>query len=134
MASEVSRRRFLGTAGVAVAASGATTAAQGAASGDGKAVKIIAIATSFPARAHELSVSDVNDLPVSQVATYHSMAGEGLSAFIKRIAPEFASYTERTGHEACAMVAVTKKENDGTVDGAFSVMMGSIGSQISLLQ
>lgn len=92
---------------------------------------VLAVAMSFPAHAHDLSISDVNDLPVSQVATYHSMAGEGLSAFIKRIAPEFASYTERTGHEACAMVAVTKKENDGTVDGAFSVMMGSIGSQIA---
>lgn len=92
---------------------------------------LLAAAMSFPAHAHDLSISDVNDLPVSQVATYHSMAGEGLSAFIKRIAPEFASYTERTGHEACAMVAVTKTDNDGTVPGAFSVMMGSIGSQIA---
>jgi len=47
MASEVSRRRFLGTAGVAVAASGATTAVQGAASDDAEPVKIIGIATSF---------------------------------------------------------------------------------------
>lgn len=92
---------------------------------------VLAIATSFPARAHELSVSDVNDLPVSQVATYHSMAGEGLSAFIKRIAPEFAAYTERTGHEACAMVAVTNQENDGTVPGAFSLNMGTVHSQIA---
>lgn len=92
---------------------------------------ILAFAASFSAGAHDLNVSDVNDLPVSQVATFHSMAGEGLSSFIKRIAPEFASYTERTGHEACGMVAVTAGENDGTTDGAFSVVMGSIGSQIA---
>lgn len=92
---------------------------------------VLAVAAVFPVSAHELNVSDVNDLPISQVATYHSVAGEGLSVFIKRVAPEFAAYTERTGHEACAMVAVTKKENDGTVDGAFSLVMGTIHSQIA---
>ena len=95
------------------------------------ATAILAIAASLPAGAHDLSISDVNDLPVSQVATFHSMAGEGLSAFVKRIAPEFSGYTERTGHEACAVIGVTKAENDGTVDGAFSVTMSTIHSQIA---
>lgn len=91
----------------------------------------IALAASFPVGAHELNVSETTSLPVSQVSVFHSVAGEGLSAFIKRIAPDFAAYTEKTGHEACGVVAVTTKENDGTVDGAFSVAMGSIGSQVA---
>lgn len=83
-------------------------------------------------RVNELPVSrDVNNLQVSQIAIYHSMAGEGLDTFIKRIAPEFAAYTERTGHEACAIVAVTNQENDGTIPGAFSLNMGTIHSQIA---
>ncbi|AMQ65988.1 hypothetical protein AAY80_251 [Stenotrophomonas phage vB_SmaS-DLP_6] len=91
----------------------------------------IALAASFPVGAHELNVSETQSLPVSQVSVFHSVAGEGLTAFIKRIAPDFAAYTEKTGHEACGVVAVTTKENDGTVDGAFSVAMGSIGSQVA---
>jgi hypothetical protein len=91
----------------------------------------IAIAMSFPAHAHELSISDVNDLPISQVATYHSMAGESLSNFVMRISPHFSEYTQLTGQEACGLVAVTNSENNGTKPGAFSVVMGTIHSQIA---
>lgn len=96
------------------------------------AVAALAIAASFPVSAHDLSLSlNVNDLPVSQVATYRSMAGESLTSFVKRVAPELESYTDRTGHEICGLIAVTNEENDGNIDGAFSLVAGTIGSQIA---
>lgn len=91
---------------------------------------LLTIAMSFPAHAREdVSISDVADLPVTSVKTFHSVAGEGMDAFVKRIAPEFTLYTQTTGHEVCGTIAV--KENDGTTDGAFSLVMGTIKSQIA---
>ena len=86
---------------------------------------------SVSANAHEVSVADALELPVTQNMILHSQAGEGLTAFVKRIAPDMAALTESTGHEVCGVVAVTTTENDGTKPGAFSIMVGGIGSQIA---
>lgn len=90
---------------------------------------LLAVAASFPAGAHDVSYSDVADLPVSQVATFNSMPGEGMSAFVKRIAPDMVAMTAASGHEVCGMIAV--RESDGVSRGAFSLKVGTIGSQIS---
>lgn len=91
----------------------------------------MALTFAFNATATEgFAGADVGTIPVTQVKTFHSNAGEGLNDFVKRIAPEFASYTANTGYEACGEIAVTAHDNDGTMPGAFSVMMGTIGSHI----
>ena len=92
------------------------------------ALLTLAFAASFSAGAKDLSVSDMNDLPISQVAIVHSLAGEGLNAFVKRVAPQFVAFTATTGYEACGMIGV--RESDGVTNGAFSITIGTVGSHI----
>lgn len=76
------------------------------------------------------SGNDVGGMPVTQISAFHSKAGEGMDDFVRRMAPEFAAYTARTGFEACGDIAVNSQGNDGKTDGAFSLMMGTLEAHI----
>ena len=81
------------------------------------------------AGAHDVSVSDAAELPVTSVKTLYSVPGETRTEFVKRVAPEFSTYTAETGFEACGVIAVLKDGADG-VRPTFSIKVGTIGSQI----
>jgi hypothetical protein len=95
---------------------------------------LIALALGFAAgganATEGFSGSDVDSMPITQISTFHSKAGEGMDAFVLRLAPEFAAYTARSGFEACGDIAVNAAGNDGHTDGAFSIQMGTIGAHI----
>lgn len=95
-----------------------------------KTITTIALSLiALTASAHEVDVKEALSLPIAQIKQVYSLPGEGRSAFVERIAPEFAAYTEQTGHEACGVIAVLANGADG-VNPTFSVSIGTIGSQI----
>lgn len=66
---------------------------------------------------------DVSALPYEHIADLTSLANETEHAFLRRIAPQLRAYSDRTGFEACGVIAA-----DG--EGRFGVVLGSSRSHI----
>lgn len=66
---------------------------------------------------------DVSALPYEHIADLTSLANETERAFLRRIAPQLRAYSDRTGFEACGVIAA-----DGS--GGFGVVLGSNHSHI----
>jgi hypothetical protein len=82
------------------------------------------------ANAHDVDLGAAGTFTATELSTLTSLPDEGRTAFIKRVAPEFVAYTERTGHEACGVVAVLANGADG-VNPTFSIRMSTLDSQIA---
>ena len=74
----------------------------------------------------------MKELPFSQIGVYTSENGESERAFLLRIAPVLATYTHKTGWEACAMIATNGHGEFGVVLGSNHVHMGCLSGQAGI--
>lgn len=82
---------------------------------------LFSVAGSIPAFGVEL---DAARLPYEHIADATSQPGESEQAFLLRIAPQLRAFSDKTGFEACGVIA-----SDGR--GAFGVVLGSSLSHLA---
>lgn len=70
--------------------------------------------------------SDVllSSLPYEHISNLTSFPGETKSAFLQRVAPSLRAYSDKTGFEACGVIATGPQ-------GGFSVVLGSSHSHLA---
>lgn len=87
-----------------------------------------ALAVTPSLHAHETMMNaSLRALPFESIAQVESTQGETIHTFLLRVAPLLATYTHKTGDEACGVIG----KDPST--GLFSVVLGSSKSQIGCL-
>lgn len=66
---------------------------------------------------------DTQGLPYVHIADYYSNPGESKNDFLLRIGPKLRAYSDKTGFEACGVIATNQQ-------GQFAVVLGSSLSHI----
>lgn len=75
----------------------------------------------LPAQASDF---DARTVPYEHVGDFTSHAGETLNDFLLRVGPSLRAFSDRTGFEACGVIA------EGAA-GSFSIVVGSSGSHMA---